>query len=156
MVAEEENRLAIVHRLVFAEVVVVENGRHRRDVLVTEAQVGARESGIAGLDRCDADFAGAVQHMAGKNLFGNGHRPRLGFCRRQEDFALQARNIEGEQSAVLDDLTRDLVFAIGELGEGNFFTAANLVDHAEVGRSQHPKVLAVLLVDAFDILRDDH
>ena len=37
---------------------------------------------------------------------------------------------------------------------GDFFAAANSVDQAEIRRGQHAEVLAVLLVDALDVLGD--
>ncbi len=95
---------------------------------MAEAQVGARESGVAGLDGFDADLAGAVQHVAGEDLLGDGHRPWLGLDGRQKHLALEARDVEREQPAILDDLARDLVFAVRELAEWNLLAAANLVD----------------------------
>ena len=104
--------LGIGDRRVLAEKVLEENRRHRRDVFVAEAQIGARESGVAGLYRLDADLVGAVHHVARENFLRDGHRPRLGLDRRQKNFALQARDVEREQAAVLDHLARDLVFAL--------------------------------------------
>ena len=67
---------------------------------------------------------------------------------------MQARDVEREQSAVLDDLPRDFVFAGRELAKRNFFAGADLVDQREIGRGQQAEVLAVLLVDALDIFGD--
>ena len=50
VVAEKLDAVAIVHRHALADEVLVEDRRHRRDVLVREAQVHAGETGIAGLD----------------------------------------------------------------------------------------------------------
>src|SRR5208337_860095 len=36
----------------------------------------------------------------------------------------------------------------------DLFAAADLVDHPKVGRGQHSEVLAILLINAFDVLRD--
>ena len=47
---------AIVDRRVFADVVLEEDRRHRRDVLVAEAKVDAGETGVAGLDCGDTDL----------------------------------------------------------------------------------------------------
>ncbi len=154
VIAEEHDRAGIGDRLFFAEEVLEEDRRHRRDVLVAEAQIGARETGIARLNGLDANLVGAVQHVAREDLLGDGHRPRLGRDRRQEGLALHARDVEREQAAVLDYLARDLVFAFGELHQRNLFSGANPVDHAEVGGGQHAEVLAVLLVDALDVLGD--
>ena len=120
--------LGIVDRLVLAEEVLEEDGRHGRDVFVAEAQVSAGKSGVAGLHRVDANLVCAVQHVAGKYLLRDGHGPRLGLDRRQENLALHARHVEGEQAAVLDDLAGNLVLACGELAQRNLFAAANLVD----------------------------
>ncbi len=121
---------------------------------MTEAQIGAGESGVARLHRLDAHLIGAVNHMAGENLLRDGHRPRLGGDGRQENFALHAGDVEREQAAVLDHLAGDFVFACGELNQRNLFSAADLVDHAKVSRGQHAEVLAILLVDALDVLGD--
>src|SRR6185437_14644944 len=81
-------------------------------------------------------------------------RTGLGCDRRQRDFALHARHIELKQAAVLDDLSRDLIFARGENRKWNFLAAANFFDQREVRRGEHAEVLAVLLVDALDVLRN--
>ena len=146
--------LGIGHLRIFAQEVLEEDRGHRRDVLVAEAQIGAGEAAVAGLHRLHADFAGVVQHVPREDLLRDGHGTRLGGDRRQKDFALHARDIEGEQAAVFDDLARDLVFAGGEVGQRNLFTAADLVDQAEVGGGQHAEVLAILLVNALDVFRD--
>src|SRR5690348_13020982 len=116
-----------------ANQLVEEDRSHRGDVLVAEAKVSAGETGVARLDGFDPDIgdcratlgcAGGdarapmgitrtaitptaitgVNHVASENLLGQGHRPRLGFNRGQKDFALHARHVELEESAVLDDL----------------------------------------------------
>jgi hypothetical protein len=111
VVAEEHDGAGIVDRLVLAEEVLEEDRRHRRHVFVAETQIGARESGVAGLNRFDAHLVRAVQHVAREDFLGNGHGARLGGDGRQENFALHARDVEREQASVLDHLTRDLVFA---------------------------------------------
>ena len=121
---------------------------------MAEAQIGARESGVAGLYRLDADLVGAVHHVARENLLRDGHGARLGLDRRQKNLALQARHVERKQAAVFDHLAGDFVFAASELGQRNFFAAADLVDQSEFGRGQHAEVLAILLVDALDVFRD--
>ncbi len=154
MVAEEHDGLCVSDRLCLAEEVLVENRRHGGDVLVAEAKIGARKTGVARLYRLDADLVSTVQHMAREDLLRDGHRPRLGRDRRQKNFALHARDVKREQAAVLDDLPRDFVFTFGELRQRNLLAAADPVDHAEVGRSQHAEVLAVLLVNALNVFGD--
>ncbi len=144
----------IVHRHVLAHQVIVENRGHGRDVLVAEALVGAREAGVAGLDRGDPDVALRIDHVPGEDFLRQRHGARGRCDGGQEDFLLQARDVEGKQAAVLDDLAGDVVLAAGEFGERNLFAAPDLVDQAEVGRGQHAQVLAVLLVDALDVLGD--
>ena len=108
---------------------------------MAEAQVGAGETSIAGLHLFDTDFALFIQHMAGKDLFGQCHRRwvirarlpnhlQLGFLldRREKNLPLHARYIEWKQPAVLDHLTRNLIFPDREFAQGNFFAAANAVD----------------------------
>ncbi len=155
MVAKQQNRVGIGNRRVLSEVALEENRRHGGDVLMTETQIGACKAGVAGLNGFDANLALTMQHVAGKDFFGNGHGPRPGLDWRQKYLALQACNVEGKQSTILDDLAGDLVFAFGELAERNFFVAADLIDEVEVGRGEHAEVLAVLLVNALDVFRDD-
>ena len=69
-------------------------------------------------------------------------------------FFCNARHVEGEQAAVLDHLPRDFVFAGGKFRERDFLSRPNLLDQREVGRSQQAQVLAVLFVNAFNILGD--
>ena len=96
-------------------------------------------------------------HVPSEDLLGQRHRrvaralSRV-FDRRQKYFPLHARHIERKQPAVLDDLPRDLILASGKFAERNLFPAANAVDQRKVGRGQQPQVLAVLFVDALDIL----
>ena len=56
MVAEEQDGRLVVHRRVFAHVMLVEDRGHRRDVLVAEAQIGAGKSGVARLHVRHANF----------------------------------------------------------------------------------------------------
>src|SRR4029077_14544952 len=46
---------------------------------------------------------------------------------------------------------RDVVFALGKLAQRNFFADAHLVNQAEIGRTKHAQVLAVLLVNTLDV-----
>src|SRR5271157_1479736 len=154
VVAEEHDRARIRDRLVLAEKMLEENGRHGRDVFVAEAQIGAGESGIAGLHGLDANMIRVTQHVTRENLFRDGHGARLGVDRRQKGLALQARDVEREEAAVFYHLARDLVLALRELGQRDLFAAADLVNQAKVGRRQHAEVLAILLVNAFDVLGD--
>src|ERR1039457_5263260 len=92
--------------------------------------------------------------MPSKDLLRQRHRTLLSLYRRQKNFPLHARHIEGKQSPILDHLLRDLVFPGSEFTERDFFPSANPADQGKVGRSQQPEVLAVLLVDALNILRN--
>src|SRR5919109_2123035 len=60
VVAEEENRVGLRDLRLFAHVVFEKDRRHGRDVLVAEAQIGARESRISRLNEWDADLAALV------------------------------------------------------------------------------------------------
>ena len=139
VIAEEHDGAGVGDWRVLAQKVLEENGRHRRDVFMTKAQIGARESSIAGLHRLDTNLVGAVHHVARKNLLRDRHRPRLGVDRRQKNLALQAGDVKRKQPAVFDHLTRDLVFAPRKFGQRDFFAAADLVDQAEVGSGQHAR-----------------
>ena len=92
--------------------------------------------------------------MRRKNLLRQSHRPRPSRDRRQKHLPLHTRNIKRKQSAVLDYLLRNLIFPGGEFTEQDFLPGANPLDQRKVGRSQQPEVLAILLVDALNILRD--
>src|SRR3989442_5082673 len=70
VIAEEQDRRRIVYLGIFADVVLEEDRRHRSDIFMAEAQVGARKASIAGFHRWDTHFAILVQHVVGKNLFG--------------------------------------------------------------------------------------
>src|SRR5260370_12049210 len=55
MVAEEADAGGIVHWNVPTDVLLVKNGRHRRDVLMTEPQIDASEPSVARLNRTRRD-----------------------------------------------------------------------------------------------------
>ena len=95
-------------------------------------------------------------HVACEHLFRQGHGALLRRNRRQKNFLLQARDIEGKQPSILDYLPGDLVFASSKLAELNFRPRADTLNQREIRRCQQAKVLAVLLVDALDILSDHH
>src|SRR6266480_7440297 len=160
VVAEEKDRRRIVYFGIFADVVLEEDRRHRSDIFMAEPQVGHGETGITGLHCCDAHFAILIQHVAGKDFLGQRHRTcgagslARSFDRRQENFLLHARHVEREKPAVLDHLASNLIFTERELAQRNLFSGANLIDQRKVCRSQHAEVLAILLVDTFDILRN--
>jgi hypothetical protein len=122
VVAEEHDARGVVHLRVFAQVAFEENRRHRRDVLVAEAQIGAGEAGVARLDE-DADFTFLVAACGARKFSPRRHGARLGRDRRQKDLSLHARHVERKQAAVLDDLPRDLIFTGGEFAQRNLFPA---------------------------------
>ena len=138
MVAEKADARGIVHRNILADILLVKDGGHRRDILMAEAQIDAGEAGIAGLDRCNADCALRSNHVAGQDLLREGHRLCGSPCgadtlvrrcdRRQEHPFLHARHVKRKQSPILDHLPRDLVFLRGELTEREFFSGANSID----------------------------
>ena len=68
MVAEKQDAGRIVHLGVFADKVFEEDGRHGRDIFMTEAEVGARKSGITRLHKRHARLVLLIEHVAGKNL----------------------------------------------------------------------------------------
>src|ERR1017187_3739941 len=154
VIAEEQDRDSVVDRLVFAEIALVENCGHRRDVLMTETQVGARESSVSRFHRVDAHMVRTVHHVARENLFRNHHRPRPGRYRRQKYLALKPRHVEGKQPAILNNLARNFVLALGEFAQVDFLTVPDLIDQAEIGCGQQSQVLAVLFIDSLDILGD--
>src|SRR5215470_13642013 len=73
VVAEEKNRRRIVDLCIFAHIVLKEDGGHRRDVLMTETQVGTCETGVAGLYEWHSNAARLIDHVPGKNLLGHSH-----------------------------------------------------------------------------------
>ena len=167
MVAEKQDGRLVVHRRVFAHVMLVKDRGHWGDVLMAEAQIGAGKSGVARLHVRHANFrlrrfflcgAGAlarvIQHMLRKNLLSNRHRTFSRRDGREEYFALHARHVERKQPAVFDDLAGDVIFAGGEFAQRDLFSGADLIDERKIRGSEHPQVLAVLLVDALDVFRD--
>ena len=74
--------------------------------------------------------------------------------RRQEHFPLHAGNVKMEQPSVLDNLPRDLIFGYSKFRKRDILAGANLVNQREIRRSQHAQVLAILLVNPFNILSD--
>ena len=165
MVAEEANARGIVHRNIFANVLLVKDGSHRRDVLMAEAQIDAGKASVARLDRCHFDLAFGSNHVPSKDLLRESHGPRsisahislkfepvVSLYRRQKNLSLHPRHVERKQSTVFNHLLRDLVLPSGEFTERDFFAGTNPVNQREVSRSQQPEVLAVLLVDALNVL----
>src|SRR5579862_7485063 len=128
VVAEEDNASGIVYPGVFADVVLEENRGHWRDVFVAEPQVGFGKAAIARLHGSDSGFASFMEHVASKDFFGDGHGPVCSLNRRQENFFLHTGDVEWEQTAVLDHLPRDLVFAFRELAQRDLFAGANFID----------------------------
>src|SRR3954463_11505574 len=98
MVTEEDDRLRIVYGLVFPDVLLEEDRRHRRDVLMREAQVGPHETGIVRLYVWHARLVAAGDHVASENLFGDRHRALCRVDRRQLDLTLHARHVEREEA----------------------------------------------------------
>ncbi len=117
---------------------------------MAEAQVGAGESSVAGLNEL------VVGPVAGLDFLCQRHGTLFGFNRREKHFLLHAGDVEWEQPAVLDDLSCDFIFARSKFGEGDLRTSADLVDQRKVGGGKQSEVLAILLVDALDIFGDDH
>src|SRR5712692_7048802 len=165
VVAEENDRRGIVHRSIASRQLIEEDGCHGRDVFMAEAQIGASESGVSRLHSLDAwlfffnpvsvNTASRANHVAGENFLRQRHGTLLVLNRRQEDFSLHAGHVEIEEPSMLDNLARDLVFALRELGKRDFLPGADLVDQRKINRSQHTQVLAILLVNALDVLGDD-
>src|SRR3954466_1142646 len=154
VVAEEDDAGAVVHRHIFAQEVLVKDRRHRGNVLVAEAKIGAGKSGIARLHSRYALFPIGRDHVARENLLGYRHGSRFRVDSGNRHLTLEARNVERKESTVLDHLPGNLVFTLREDLERNLLAATNLVDKAEVGGSKHAQVLTVLLVNALDIFGD--
>ena len=119
---------------------------------MTETKIGVGKTGIARLDRFDPNLSCPIRDVSGKNLLGHRHGARLGVNHWQRNFLLHARDVEVEKSAVLDDLSRNLIFPMSEFGQRNLFAPADLVNQLEIRRGQYAEILAVLLVNALDIL----
>src|SRR6185503_6348794 len=92
--------------------------------------------------------------MSREYFFRQGHRTVAGCYRWNSSFALEPRDVEREQPAVLNYLPGYFVFASRELFERNFVAARDAADQIEVSRSEQPEILAILFVDAFDVLRN--
>src|SRR5579872_1642103 len=128
VVPEENDAGWVVDPGVFADVALEEDGSHRGDVFVTEAQVGLGESSIAGLNSGHTNFALLVHHVPRENLFRQRHWTFACFNRRQKNLLLHARDVEWKQTAILNDLTRNFIFSGSELGERDFLSGTNSVN----------------------------
>ena len=154
MVAEEEDRLRVDHLFVRTDVVAPEDGRHRRHVLMAEADIGPDEAFIARLDVWYSDAAGSeVGHPVPRDdLLRQRHRA---LCRRHHrhfNEPLQPGHVVVEQSAVLDDPAGNAALAFGEDRERDRLTPTDPLQQREVGAGEDAEVLAVLPIDAFDVL----
>ena len=157
MIAEHQNGARIGHLRVFADELLEKDRRHRRDVLMTETDIGEYESLIARLYRRHADLRlCGIHHPATReNFLAQGHRPRGGRGRMQDDRALQARHVVVEQAAMLDDPAGDFAFPGGKNGQRDLFTPFHPLEQRKIRRREDAEVLAVLAIDALDALGDD-
>ena len=149
--------MRIVDRLPRTNLLFEETRGHRRDVFVAETKVSSEKSGITNGDVIAADLANCeIDHSAaGEDLLGDRLRPICAAGSGKVDLALNPGDIELEEPPPLDDLSRDRILAIGEDRERNRLATGDSVDHREVGAGEKTEVVAVLLVNAFDILRHD-
>src|ERR1700730_8866970 len=169
VVAEEQNACGIVHLSIFTDIALKENCGHRGDVFMAEAQISAGKTSIAGLDRpwdlwsramlrctgADARTYLGIQHVARKNLLRQRHGAPSRFDRRKKNLFLHARHVEGEEATIFDHLLSDLILTRGEFSEWDLFSRPDLVDQREVGRGQQAQVLAILFVNALNVLGND-
>src|SRR5258708_10679752 len=123
---------------------------------MAEAQIGPGKTGIAGLHRSNTNFALFVHHVPRKNLLRQRHGAFFSLHWRQEYFLLHPRHVERKQPTVLNYLPRNLILSLGKLGKRNLLPTANSVDQRKVSRSEHAQILAILLVDALNVLRNHH
>ena len=142
---------------VFAHLRDEERLGHRRDVLVREANVGAREERIARLHRGHAGHAGlrVGDDVRGEDLLAQRHGTRGRGDGGWRDLAFEPRAVVREEAAVLDDRRADGVEALRELRDGDGLARLDARDEPEVRGGQQADVLGVLLVDLLDALRDD-
>ncbi len=66
VIAEEADTRGIVDLGVFADVALEEDRSHRRDVLVAEAEIDAREASVAGFHGCDAIVGSPTRASTGR------------------------------------------------------------------------------------------
>ena len=156
MIAEEEDGLRIVDRLALANELLEEDRRHRRDVLVAEANVRTHETLIAGLHSRNADLLlRRIEHpVPREDLLGYRHRALLRRHDRHCNEPLQPRHVVVEQAPVLDDAARDAAFATRELLERDLLAIPDPLDQREVRTREHAEILAVLAIDPLDTLGD--
>ena len=137
MVAEEEDRLRLQHLFVGPDELLEEDRRHRRHVLVAEADVGLDEALIAGLhprhtDRRPARDPSPSAARRSSRRWSSGATRRAGDGGQRLHLPLQPREVVVEQAAVLDDAARDVVGVLGELAERDRLAAADALDQLEV------------------------
>ena len=95
---------------------------------MAEAQIGVGKPGIVGCDCWHSYFVCGADDVSGKDLFCQRHGPWRGFNRGSEYLLLHARHIEVKQPPILDNLTRNLVLALRELGKWDLLAAPNPIN----------------------------
>ena len=157
VIPEEKDRLRIDDLFIDAHLLLPEDRRHRRDVFVTEPDVCAHKTFVAGTDVRNADrVIGKIGHpMPCQDLLGKGHRASGRRNRGHTHRALAPCNVVLEQSAVLDNAAGDLSLAIREDTQRNLFAAAHSIDETKIRARENAQVLTILPIDALDVFRDD-
>src|ERR1700678_3659828 len=111
MIAEKTNAGSVVHRYIIAHILLVKNRSHRGNIFMTKPQIDTGKTGIARLDLRNPDLAPGRNHVPGKDLFRERHKPRTPRGPReggQKSSRLHRSHVEGKQPAILDDLLCDL------------------------------------------------
>ena len=156
MVPKEEHRLRVENLLIRSHVLLPQHRRHRRDVLMTEANIRVHKTFVTWPDAWNTNLAlGKVDHPVPRDdFFCQRRRTRFGRNPRDLYLALEPRDVVLEQPPILDDPAGYVALALREFAERNLFTGKHSFDEAEVGAREDTKVLAVLVVDALDTLRN--
>ena len=92
---------------------------------------------------------------AGKDLLSDGLWSGRCDGTRQIDLPLQSCEIELEQPSPVDDLAGDGVLPLLELIEGDRLSGDQSLENREICTGQQSQIVAVLLINPFDILGED-
>ena len=76
VIAEEKDGRRIIDLRIFPDVMLEENRRHGRDVLMTEAQISTGETGIARLHCRHANCSVFIKHVLREDFLCESHRAR--------------------------------------------------------------------------------
>ena len=151
MVLERDDVIRRVQRRRLAERAMHQVRTHAGEIVVRETPVGGNEHAVAALGAFRARMQMPLDDLFDERLWLTGARAYFARARRGPVGKLAVR----EQPAAADDLLREGVAAAQEFVDRHRLARENAVEHGEIGGGQNADVVAILLIDALETLRDD-